>query len=90
MAIMKKVKQRVLNYNAIFQEEPEGGYTVVVPSLPGCVTYGKNFEVAKEMVAEAIEAYLESLAKHGEKIPTDSSIFASINVPFPQTPLAYA
>lgn len=31
-----------LKYNVIFRSEPEGGYTVLVPSLPGCITYGKT------------------------------------------------
>ena len=36
------MKQKVLNYTAVFQKEPEGGYTVFVPMLPGCVSYGKD------------------------------------------------
>ena len=31
-----------------FQQEQEGGYTVVVPALPGCVSYGETFERALE------------------------------------------
>ena len=33
---------KILHYNLIFKPEAEGGFTVIVPSLPGCVTYGKN------------------------------------------------
>jgi predicted RNase H-like HicB family nuclease len=33
---------------------------VIVPSLPGCVTYGDTIEEAIEMAKEAIELYLES------------------------------
>ena len=33
---------KVLNYRILLRKEPEGGYTVMVPSLPGCVTYGGN------------------------------------------------
>jgi len=29
---------KLVNYRVLFREEPEGGYTVTVPSLPGCVT----------------------------------------------------
>lgn len=58
------MKIKTLNYTAIFQKEPEGGYTVTVPTLPGCVTYGKNLDEAKKMAEEAIEAYIESLNKH--------------------------
>ena len=60
---------KILHYNLIFKPEAEGGFTVIVPSLPGCVTYGKNLEEAKEMARDAIEGYLYSLKKHKEAIP---------------------
>lgn len=66
---------KIRHYAAIFQKEPEGGYTVIVPSLPGCVTYGKTVEEAKEMAKDAIEAYLVSLKKHNEEIPEENSVF---------------
>lgn len=62
---------RLLSYRILLRKEPEGGYTVTVPSLPGCVTYGETVEEAVEMAKEAIEAYLESLREHGEEIPTE-------------------
>ncbi len=62
---------RVLNYRILLSKEPEGGYTVIVPSLPGCVTYGDSIEEAIKMAREAIELYLESLHAHGEEIPTE-------------------
>lgn len=81
---MKKVKKRVLTYTALFKEEPEGGFTVVVPALQGCVTYGKSFEEARVMAEDAISAYLESLAKHGELAPVESqpvSVAVSVQAP---------
>ncbi|NVM54001.1 MAG: type II toxin-antitoxin system HicB family antitoxin [Candidatus Helarchaeota archaeon] len=62
-----------LVYRILLRKEPEGGYTVIVPSLPGCVTYGENIEDAIEMAKEAIELYLESLKAHGEAIPTEEN-----------------
>jgi len=64
-------------FNILFQSEPEGGYTAIVPSLPGCVTYGKTLQQAQQMAMEAIELYLESLAKHGDVIPSDGPVFVS-------------
>lgn len=63
--------EKVLHYNLIFTPEPEGGFTVIVPSLPGCVTYGKDLNEAKEMARDAILAYVYSLKKHREKIPSN-------------------
>ena len=67
--------QRTIYYNTIFKIEPEGGFTVIVPSLPGCITYGKDLKEAKEMAVDAIEGYLESLKKHKESIPSDEADF---------------
>jgi antitoxin HicB len=59
-------------YRIILNQEPEGGYTVTVPSLPGCITYGDNISHAKAMAKEAIEGYLEVLKEQGAEIPDDS------------------
>jgi predicted RNase H-like HicB family nuclease len=66
---------KVLNYRIFLRKEPEGGFTVTVPSLPGCVTYGKTMDRAILMAREAIELYLDSLKAHGEEIPTESGTF---------------
>ena len=65
------VEERTLNYRVLLRKEPEGGYTVLVPSLPGCVTYGDTVEEAIVMAKEAIEIYIESLRENGEDIPTE-------------------
>ncbi|MCH7939226.1 MAG: type II toxin-antitoxin system HicB family antitoxin [Candidatus Marinimicrobia bacterium] len=57
---------KILNYRILLRKEPEGGYTVIVPTLPGCVTYGESIEHGIEMARVAIELYLESLREHGE------------------------
>jgi predicted RNase H-like HicB family nuclease len=59
-------------YRIILTEEPEGGYTVMVPALPGCITYGDTVNHAKEMAKEVIEGYLEVLKEQGDEIPDDS------------------
>ncbi len=60
-------------YRILLQPEPEGGFTVTVPSLPGCITYGQTLEEAKSMAQEAIEGYLEVLQELGREIPDDSN-----------------
>ena len=58
----------MLTYQMDFRKE-EYGFTVTVPALPGCVSFGETLEEAQEMVKEAIELYLESMNDHGEKPP---------------------
>jgi antitoxin HicB len=50
-------------------DQEEGGYTAIVPALPGCVTEGDSIDEAMTNAKEAIEGYLEALAKDGKPIP---------------------
>ena len=62
-------------YRLLLVEEPEGGFTVTVPSLPGCITYGENLQNALDMAKEAIEGYIEILKEQGDMIPNDNHTF---------------
>ena len=62
-------------YNLVFRPEPEGGFTVIVPALPGCITYGKDLEEAKRQAQDAIRGYTASMRKHKERVPTDEKSF---------------
>lgn len=61
-----------LTYKILLRKEPEGDYTVTVPALPGCITYGENIDHAMEMAKEAIELYISELKEKGQEIPDDS------------------
>ena len=54
-------------------KEKEGGFTVTVPILPGCITYGENLDDAILMAKEAIELYIEELQENGETVPDDNN-----------------
>ena len=63
---------REYTYTIFLQpDEEEGGYTVTVPALPGCVTQGETLEEAIAMAKDAIQGYIESLLKDGEPIPEE-------------------
>lgn len=59
----------ISTYRILLNPEPEGGYTVTVPALSGCVTYGETRDEAISMAKEAIELYIESLVEHNEPVP---------------------
>lgn len=76
--------RKILEYDVIFEEAEEGGYSVSVPALLGCVSEGDTFEEAKDNITEAISAYLESIAKEGQKIPNNQNknlFFGKIAIP---------
>jgi antitoxin HicB len=58
-------------YTVLFEPAEEGGYIVTCPSLPGLVSEGDTLEEARDMAADAIRGYLESLAKDGLPIPPE-------------------
>jgi antitoxin HicB len=67
-------------YNIMLRPEPEGGFTAMVPALPGCVTYGRNLSEARKMAKDAISGYIASLKKHNEPIPSDEeTLVASLD-----------
>ena len=65
---------QMISYRVLLKKEPEGGYTVTVPSLPWCVTYGESIEEATKMAKEAMELYIESLKAHHEEIPNEDGV----------------
>ena len=48
-----------MEIEVILEPQEEGGYTIYVPSLPGCVSQGETKEEAIENIKEAIILYLE-------------------------------
>lgn len=56
-------------FTAFFEPQEEGGFTVTVPALPGCISEGDSFEEAQAIIAEAIQSYLGSLMIEGDSLP---------------------
>jgi len=50
-----------MKLKVVFEKSKEGGYTVYVPSLPGCISEGDTKEEAMKNIKEAIELYLEPM-----------------------------
>jgi len=48
-----------MKLKVVLEPSDEGGYTVYVPSLPGCISEGDTVEEALKNIREAIELYLE-------------------------------
>ncbi len=60
-----------LLYTVIYEPQPEGGYTVLVPALPGCISEGDTIEEARSMAADAIRGYCRSMLAEGLPLPVD-------------------
>lgn len=61
-----------MEYTIVLHPWDDGkGYTVIVPSLPGCITQGATREEAMANTKEAIICHIEGLKKAGEFIPVE-------------------
>ena len=47
-----------MRFKVVLEPSEEGGFTVYVPSLPGCISEGDTEEEALRNIQEAIELYL--------------------------------
>ena len=65
---MKKYN-RNYQFEAILKPQKEGGFTVEVPDLPGCISEGDTLEEAEKNIEEAVELYLETLEERGIPLP---------------------
>lgn len=48
-----------MKLTVILEPSEEGGFTVLVPALPGCISEGRTRDEALKNIREAIELYLE-------------------------------
>ncbi|MBR1368147.1 hypothetical protein RJ53_01020 [Methanocalculus chunghsingensis] len=63
------MSEKDLRYTVLMEKNEDGGYTVTVPSLPGCISQGSTWEEALTHIEEAISGYIEVARKLGRPIP---------------------
>ena len=83
----KSLSRKILKYTVIFEPAEEGGYTVSVPALHGCISEGDTFEEATSMITDAMKGYLQVLKEEKQEIPQEQSnvVITQISV---QSPIA--
>lgn len=56
-------------YQMILTEDPDGGYDVSFPDLPGCFSYGEDREEAVRMGIDAARTWVAAVARCGGRAP---------------------
>jgi predicted RNase H-like HicB family nuclease len=71
---------KTLCYKILLRKEEDETYTVIVPSLPDCLTFGRTVEEAHEMAKEAVEGFVACMIARGEEVPieTDESMIRTL------------
>jgi len=81
MVSEERKQSRTTKYLVTLREAEEGGYTVEVPALPGCVSQGESYEQALANIRQAIAAYLAEL---GEELnPQARVLITEVEVKLP-------
>src|SRR5581483_8897172 len=65
-------------YYAVLVPETEGGYSVLFPDVPGCVTQGEDLHSALAMAEEAVTGWLDATYDDGIPVPAARGIAAII------------
>src|SRR4051794_35334577 len=58
-----------LHYRALLEPDGHGGYGMVFPEVPGCVSAGDDATDALRMATEALAAHLNLMLEDGEPLP---------------------
>jgi len=61
----------IREYTIILTPEPEGGFTITVPALPGYVGYAESEEESLKLAEEGIRFHIESLVAEGQPVPEE-------------------
>lgn len=69
-----------MDFKVVISKDENGVFTAECLELPGCISDGKTRQEAKKNIKQAIEACLESIEKHGEKIHSRQAELVRINV----------
>lgn len=56
-------------YPFVATVEPEGGWAIRFPDLPGCTAYAESFEEIGPMARASFEIWLRSEAERGHPLP---------------------
>ena len=75
-----QIESAELKFTVLIEMNEEGGYTVTVPSLPGCITQGDTWAETMTNAKEAIAGHIEALRTLGKQIPMEVPVKVPIEV----------
>lgn len=68
---MKYIRMR---YTVLMDKNESSGYTVTVPTLPGCISQGDTWDEALKNIEEAITGYIETLKLLKKSVPVEVEV----------------
>jgi antitoxin HicB len=77
MKLVEAISGMTRTYTFVFDPDPDGGFVVTCPALPGLVTHGSTIDEARVMARDAMEGYIETLLEDGETVPESDTAEAA-------------
>jgi len=68
------MKHTRMRYTVLMDKNEEGGYTVTVPALPGCISEGPDWDSALKNIEDAITGYIETLSILKKLVPVEVEV----------------
>ena len=75
-----RIESAELKFTVLIEKNEDMGYTVTVPSLPGCITQGDTWDETITNAKEAIAGHIEALRTLGKQIPMEIPVKVPIEV----------
>ncbi len=75
-----RIESAELKLTVLIEKNEDEGYTVTVPSLPGCVTQGDTWDETIANTKEAIAGHIEALRTLGKAIPIEVPVSVPVEV----------
>ena len=75
-----RIESAELKFTILIEKNEDQGYTVTVPSLPGCITQGDTWDETITNAKEAIAGHIEALRTLGKQIPMEIPVKVPIEV----------
>ena len=70
----------MLDFTVVLEREEDGRYSVYVPDLPGCASWGETYEEALANIREAIRCHIEGLRADGLPVPQPRAQAAAVRI----------
>ena len=67
-------------FTVVLEREDDGRFSVYVPDLPGCASWGDTRDDALNNIREAIQVYIEGLEADGQPIPEPRASIEAVSV----------
>ena len=67
-----------MKLKVVLEKSDEGGYTAIVPSLPGCISEGDTRKETLKNIKEAVKLYLEPIPDDSDFLPSTEVVELAI------------